>query len=48
MAGFSWRFAAEPTAGPWAGGYGGVHVGGAWGNDASALYNSSRVFVQPE
>jgi outer membrane immunogenic protein len=45
MAGLSWRFAAEPMAGPWAGGYAGVHVGGAWGNDANALYNSSRVLL---
>jgi len=40
MAGLSWRFAAQPT-GPWAGGYAGVHTGGAWGNDANAVYNSS-------
>ena len=45
MAGLSWRFAAQPVAGPWAGGYAGVHIGGAWGNDASALYNSSRVLL---
>jgi outer membrane immunogenic protein len=47
MAGLSWRFAAEPTAGPWAGGYAGAHIGGAWGNDASALYSSSRLFAPP-
>ena len=40
MASLSWHFAPMPSAGPWAGGYAGANVGGAWGNDASATYNS--------
>jgi len=40
MASLSWRFAPAPY-GPWAGGYGGGQVGGAWGNDASAIYSST-------
>jgi outer membrane immunogenic protein len=40
MLGLSWRFAPASSS-PWAGGYGGVHGGGAWGNDASAVYTGS-------
>jgi outer membrane immunogenic protein len=39
MVGLSFRFAPDGSGSPWAGGYAGGHVGGAWGNDASALYN---------
>lgn len=37
--GLTWRFAPASTGSPWAGGYGGVHGGGAWGNSANGLYN---------
>lgn len=43
MVGLSWRFAAMPQSGPWAGAYVGGNVGGAWGNDANAAYSSSSV-----
>ena len=43
MVGLSFRFAPDGSGSPWAGGYAGGHVGGAWGDDASALYNG---FVQ--
>lgn len=36
--GLSWRFAPSPM-GSWAGGYGGVQGGTAWGNSANGLYN---------
>jgi len=42
--GMSWRFAPDGSPSPWAGGYAGGQVGGAWGNDASAVYNSRAVF----
>lgn len=41
MAGISWHFAPTFGSGPWAGAYGGLHVGGAWGNDADASYSST-------
>ena len=41
--GMSWRFAPDGSPSPWAGGYAGGQVGGAWGNNASAVYNSSSV-----
>jgi hypothetical protein len=38
-AGLSWRFApTNTTPGTWGGWYAGGHVGGAWGNNASANY----------
>jgi outer membrane immunogenic protein len=40
MASLSWRFAPGPS-GPWAGAYVGGQAGGAWGNNASAIYSSS-------
>ena len=40
MAGFSVRFAPLDSSAPWAGGYAGVHAGGAWGDKTSAAYNS--------
>jgi outer membrane immunogenic protein len=40
-AGISWRFAPDGSPSPWAGGYAGGQVGGAWGNNASAAYSSS-------
>jgi outer membrane immunogenic protein len=45
--GMSWRFAPDGSPSPWAGGYAGGQAGGAWGNNASAVYNSSSVFVGP-
>jgi outer membrane immunogenic protein len=39
--GMSWRFAPDGSPSPWAGGYAGGQVGGAWGNNASAAYSSS-------
>ena len=39
--GLSWRFAPDGSSSPWAGGYAGGQAGGAWGNRASAVYNSS-------
>jgi hypothetical protein len=41
MAGVSWRFAPDGSSSPWAGGYAGGQVGGAWGNNAAAVYSSS-------
>ena len=39
-AGLSWRFSSTGvTSGPWAGWYGGGHVGGAWGNEINASYS---------
>jgi outer membrane immunogenic protein len=43
--GFSYRFAPDGSPSPWAGGYAGGQVGGAWGNNANAVYTSSRVTV---
>ena len=40
MASLSWHFVPMPSTGPWAGGYAGAKVGGAWGNDANAVYTS--------
>jgi outer membrane immunogenic protein len=42
--GMSWRFAPDGSPSPWAGGYAGGQVGGAWGNNASAVYNSTSIF----
>ena len=44
MAGMSWRFAPDGSPSPWAGGYAGGQVGGAWGDNASAVYTSSGLF----
>jgi outer membrane immunogenic protein len=38
MAGFSFRFAPTGASAPWQGGYGGGHVGGAWGLSTDANY----------
>jgi outer membrane immunogenic protein len=47
MASISWRFAPGPS-GPWSGAYVGGQAGGAWGNNASAIYSSSAApFVLP-
>lgn len=43
MVGISWRFAPAGTGSTWAGGYAGVHGGGAWGNDANALYRGQAI-----
>jgi outer membrane immunogenic protein len=43
--GMSWRFAPDGSPSPWAGGYAGGQVGGAWGNNASAVYSSSSQIV---
>jgi hypothetical protein len=43
--GLSWRFAPDGSPSPWAGGYAGGQVGGAWGNNASALYNSTSQII---
>lgn len=39
--GLNWQFAPTGRAGPWAGWHLGGFAGGAWGNDASATYESS-------
>jgi len=39
MIGLSFRFAPEGSGSLWAGGYGGIHGGGAWGNSTSAVYD---------
>jgi outer membrane immunogenic protein len=44
--GLSWRFAPDSSPAPWAGGYIGAQGGGAWGNSASAVYNSFIDFTQ--
>lgn len=46
MAGLTWRFMPEP-GGSWAGAYAGVHGGGAWGNNTSAVYTSTGTLVFP-
>jgi outer membrane immunogenic protein len=46
MASMSWRFAPDGSPSPWAGGYAGGQVGGAWGNNASAAYTSSSLLLQ--
>jgi outer membrane immunogenic protein len=43
--GMSWRFAPDGSPSPWAGGYAGGQVGGAWGNNSRAVYNSSGVVI---
>jgi outer membrane immunogenic protein len=45
--GMSWRFAPDGSPSPWAGGYAGGQVGGAWGNNANAVYSSSSQFIPP-
>jgi len=45
MIGISWRFAPDGSGSPWAGGYGGVHGGGAWGNSARGIYNGSAILI---
>jgi outer membrane immunogenic protein len=45
--GMSWRFAPDGSPSPWAGGYAGGQVGGAWGNTASAAYSSSSQILTP-
>ena len=47
MIGLSFRFAPEGSGSPWAGGYGGIHGGGAWGNSTSGVYNGSTVTFTP-
>jgi outer membrane immunogenic protein len=44
--GFSYRFAPDGSPSPWAGGYAGGQAGGAWGNNANAVYTSSRILEQ--
>jgi outer membrane immunogenic protein len=44
MAGVTWHFAPMPT-GPWSGAYVGGQAGGAWGNSASANYNSAATIL---
>jgi outer membrane immunogenic protein len=39
--GVSWRFAPDGSPSPWAGGYAGGQVGGAWGNDVDGMFTSS-------
>jgi outer membrane immunogenic protein len=43
--GLTWRFAPASTGSPWAGAYGGVHGGGAWGNSANGLYNGVATLI---
>ena len=46
--GMSWRFAPDGSPSPWAGGYAGGQVGGAWGNKAEGVYSSSsQSFLPP-
>lgn len=45
MIGFSYRFAPDGSGSPWAGGYGGLHGGGAWGNNTNALYSGSALLT---
>lgn len=45
MIGMSWLFAPAASGSPWTGAYAGGHFGGAWGNNASALYNGSSIFT---
>jgi outer membrane immunogenic protein len=48
MLGMSWRFAPDGSPSPWAGGYAGGQVGGAWGNKAEGVYSSSsQSFLPP-
>ena len=39
-AGISWLFSPSPRGGGWQGFYAGGQIGGAWGNDASAVYSA--------
>ncbi len=41
--GFSYRFAPDGSPSPWAGGYAGGQVGGAWGDHTNAIYSSSNI-----
>jgi outer membrane immunogenic protein len=43
--GMSWRFAPDGSSSPWAGGYAGGQVGGAWGNNTNGTYTSSAQIV---
>lgn len=44
--GLSWLFApAGGTRAPWQGGYVGGHAGGAWGDNTTASYAGSAIFV---
>jgi outer membrane immunogenic protein len=45
MASISWRFAPAPS-GQWAGAYVGGQAGGAWGNNANAIYSSAAAPTQ--
>jgi Chaperone of endosialidase len=45
MATLSWRFAPMPS-GQWAGAYIGGQAGGAWGNNSSAIYDSTAAPTQ--
>jgi len=47
MIGLSFRFAPEGSGSPWAGGYGGIHGGGAWGNRTSGTYDGSTLTFLP-
>jgi outer membrane immunogenic protein len=44
--GISWHFTPAGGAAPWAGSYGGLQLGGAWGNDANATYSSSGELIR--
>ena len=48
MIGLSFRFAPEGSGSPWAGGYGGIHGGGAWGNHTSADYSGTSIGLIPD
>ena len=48
MIGLSFRFAPEGSGSPWAGGYGGIHGGGAWGNHTSAAYSGTSIGLIPD
>ena len=48
MIGLSFRFAPESSGSPWAGGYAGIHGGGAWGNHTSAVYNGTSIGLIPD
>ena len=45
MVGFSWHFAPTSGSAPWAGSYGGLQLGGAWGNDTDAAYRSFGTLI---
>jgi outer membrane immunogenic protein len=46
MIGFSYRFAPDGSPSPWAGGYAGGQVGGAWGDNSNAVYSSSVILLR--